>query len=1382
MSTIPSALSDAQAPSLPAAEPIPTRIEPRYEVLAQLGRGGMGVVYRVRDPSLGVELALKQLTMDPQTEQGREAAALFEREFHTLAQLSHPNMIRVYDYGLDAAGPYYTMELLDGGDLSELAPLPVATACGIMVRICSSLSLLHSRRLLHRDLSPRNIRCTRDGGAKLIDFGAMVPMGPGGQAVGTPAFVAPEVVHRLALDARSDLFSLGATLYYALTRRPPYVARRFRDLPEAWTHEPLPASQLAPDVPPALDALLAALLQVDPAHRPGSAFEVMQRLAVIAGIEEREPEDISRAYLATPTLVGRERELDHFEHYLRAAVEGRGVGVSFEAAAGLGRSRLLDSCVLRAKTLGASVLRLSGNAVSNAGFASAHELVDQLLTLLPETSRRVAQSRQLFSVLFTYADEPLLRPLAEWKAERSLLISALSDLIRDVSRAQPLMIAADDAELLDEASLALLASLAHQATGLRLIVAITVRAQLQPGQVPSLDVLRAQCRTVVLSPLSAESTEVLFSSVFGNVPHVRLLSDRIHQIACGNAGEALALAQVLLDRQQVRYVDGSWTLPAELRVDDLPANAEAALAERLLRLAPFSRRLAEIQALALPGAWTRADYVRVAGSESASRVDVALNELLWLDVLSSDGAAFSLSRHRVRAYLVSQLSAADEIACHRALAQRSAGAARASLAEVYHLLRAGALDLALDRFQAVVREGQDGSDFWFEPGIAATTIAEIVVRAYEASVALDRPWRERFELARHLTGLSITADTGLHALYGAIWLAQLKQDSGLAAYPAADSGVDPALRLQTAVKVALARYDATPARERVYRVDEAVGHLARYVTFSIAIGARTRDAALLGSLPAMLEPFIGFSAVLRALWQNAIAAAEMNYLGRTHRARLRSIEVYDQLGTLAGDELQYGEAIRRAIANALGSIEIGVGYPSAERWLALLDRDPLQRVNLLYLRRLLLIQDGDREGAERLRKQAEILSVHASARQVFMPPLRIEIMVQYRVADLAGLKHVYDQVARLALDWPGWLPQKYLALGYYERLRGDMPAAKQAFDECFEAAGLHRSHPPPCNNSWAAAAAGYIAVLIDLDRAEEARAFGLAALERCAALEIDTMRTDISRELALAEAKVGDLAGAVRRIESVIEEHKGMVEAHRIDDYEARARIAIAAQDVATVTHYVELLARTRRPGRGSLARARFGRLVDEGRRAGMQLTGMASAFDTSAIETRVEARRSAVSARAVSELRSDDSSESRAQHALDLLCGALKTSVARLYVADATTLAVSASRGEHTPELDARVAQYWGRYLAGDDFATVQDSELRAADGCSEFWAASDGVSCQPLLLSCRRGGSLVGIGVLVYASDAHSQPEANAWELATAISARLLELGDVIGVVLAD
>src|SRR5262249_17777235 len=149
----------------------------------------------------------------------------------------------------------------------------------------------------------------------------------------------------------TDLFSLGATLYYTLTGQPPFAARELADLREAWRHEPRPASQLAADIPPALDALCAALMRIDPSQRPQNAFEVMRRLETIAGTQHHEPLGVSQAYLTTPALVGRAAPLRDFYQRMLRALYAEGSAVCYQSPPGLGRSRMLDACVLEAKTL-----------------------------------------------------------------------------------------------------------------------------------------------------------------------------------------------------------------------------------------------------------------------------------------------------------------------------------------------------------------------------------------------------------------------------------------------------------------------------------------------------------------------------------------------------------------------------------------------------------------------------------------------------------------------------------------------------------------------------------------------------------------------------------------------------------------------------------------------------------------------------------------------------------------------------------------------------------------------------------------------------------------------------------------------------------------------
>ena len=222
----------------------------RYRAVSVLGRGGMGVVYRAIDQRSESPVALKRLLLPDSERQRAQYIELFHQEFRTLVQLTHPQIVRVHDFGVDARGPYYAMELLEGSSLHDLSPLPWRTACSLVRDVCSAVALVHSRRLVHRDLSPKNVQCHEDGRAKLIDFGAMAPMGQPASIVGTPPLVPPEALLQQPLDGRADLYALGATLYYALTgaarvsraqpraaaravaraaaRRPPRACRRFR--------------------------------------------------------------------------------------------------------------------------------------------------------------------------------------------------------------------------------------------------------------------------------------------------------------------------------------------------------------------------------------------------------------------------------------------------------------------------------------------------------------------------------------------------------------------------------------------------------------------------------------------------------------------------------------------------------------------------------------------------------------------------------------------------------------------------------------------------------------------------------------------------------------------------------------------------------------------------------------------------------------------------------------------------------------------------------------------------------------------------------------------------------------------------------------------------
>jgi serine/threonine-protein kinase len=416
-----------------------TRVGGRYQIEASLGRGGMATVYSVWDTVAERRVALKRLTLPEDGSRHKDLLALFQGEFHALAQLAHPRVIEVYDYGVDDIGPYYTMELLDGGDLRGRSPMSWREACALLSGVCSSLALIHSRRLVHRDVSPANVWCTQDGQAKLIDFGALARMGAPAPVVGTAAFVAPEVIQQDALDGRADLFSLGATLYFALTGRAPYPARTFAQLTDLWMAPLSPPSSMIEGLPQALDALVMSLLSLDPTMRPRTAFEVMQRLTALAGIERVEPLSVSQAYLSTPVMVGRQEAMDVLHAEMDSAFGGRGRGVLIEGGSGVGRTRLLEACVLEAKMSAATILRASAATARKEEFAVAESLAEQLIGALRDPALAVAPSSPVF----------------DKAAERLQRQKAFSEWLLRVSQLQPLLIAVDDVHEIDEPSAAL---------------------------------------------------------------------------------------------------------------------------------------------------------------------------------------------------------------------------------------------------------------------------------------------------------------------------------------------------------------------------------------------------------------------------------------------------------------------------------------------------------------------------------------------------------------------------------------------------------------------------------------------------------------------------------------------------------------------------------------------------------------------------------------------------------------------------------------------------------------------------------------------------------------------------------------------------------------
>jgi serine/threonine protein kinase len=252
----------------------------RYEIIAELGRGAMGVVYKARDPKIDRFVAVKTISLSTQNpEQEREYRERFFHEAQAAGRLLHPGIVTIFDTGEDPEGhiAYIVMEYIAGQSLERMLSekskkLPLDKALLLTEELAEALDHAHGQGVIHRDMKPANVLVTPQGHAKIADFGIakmnMAYMTLRGQVIGTPAYMSPEQLEGEAVDQRSDLFSLGAILYRMVTGFGPFQGNSTATVCfKVANRDPLRASALDPELPPELDAVIARAMAKEPSQR-----------------------------------------------------------------------------------------------------------------------------------------------------------------------------------------------------------------------------------------------------------------------------------------------------------------------------------------------------------------------------------------------------------------------------------------------------------------------------------------------------------------------------------------------------------------------------------------------------------------------------------------------------------------------------------------------------------------------------------------------------------------------------------------------------------------------------------------------------------------------------------------------------------------------------------------------------------------------------------------------------------------------------------------------------------------------------------------------------------------------------------------------------------
>ncbi len=714
----------------------------RYRILRVLGQGGMGVVYEAMDIERGHPVALKTVRAP-----SPELIYRLKREFRTLAELAHPNLITLYDLTVTERSCFFTMELVEGADLLEwirgkpagsnqdtLPPLedePLRDAActrpggtfdetrlrSAFGQLALGVHVLHEAGQMHRDIKPTNVRVTPQGRVVLLDFGLALATdqhdSTAGKVVGTVAYMSPEqALGDPSVGIATDWYAIGAVLYEVLTGTVPFQGPVLRVLADKQTKEAAPPSSRQAGLPADLDALCVALLRRNAADRPLGP-EVLRRLGV--AVEDGVSSSCLSVIHAAP-FTGRTQELAYLEATWDAvAREGLQIAL-VSGPAGSGKTALVRALDERLETRGAQAIVLAGRcfARENVPYDALDGVVDGLcrvwarlpgeeaLALLPDTDGWLLS--RLFPVLgrvSVVARAPVERRLTtDAQALRTRAFGALRQVLCKLAAKRPVLLQLDDLQWIDPDTLALLEELLRPPNAPRMLAVLAARDD-DLEALSRLATRYARDAThVSLRPLDRASTEELARSLLGPAA-TPALCKRIARASRGSPVFATELARYVL------------TVGASAMTDE-PIRLEQAILARIGALGEHARRVVDLLAVSRSPLTLRALQV-ASGLEPAS-LDRAVRLLRVHHVVVGQGVrqedSLEIPSAKVREAAFCALSREAVKAAHRqiasALVETGDGTSEAL---AVHWLAAGASELGASHARAAADEAFACLDF-----------------------------------------------------------------------------------------------------------------------------------------------------------------------------------------------------------------------------------------------------------------------------------------------------------------------------------------------------------------------------------------------------------------------------------------------------------------------------------------------------------------------------------------------------------------------------------------------------------------------------------------------------------------------------------------------
>ena len=688
------------------------RLANRYEVSSELGRGGMGVVYRARDPLLNRDVAVKLIGS---SELSPEIEERFQREAQIVAQMDHPGIVPIHDLGRHEGSLFFVMPFVEGTNVRRLlwdGSLRLGEVLDIAIQVADALEYSHSRGVVHRDIKPENIMVLRDVAGSLrvrvMDFGLAHAstenrMTKTGTLIGTVTYLSPEQVTSHAFDGRSDIYSLGVVLYECLTGEPPFSGEVQSILYRIVHEVPQPPRSLGAEIREELQAIVLGCLEKDPARRPQKAGELAEALRRHRSSLASDEFGMSVVVTASRTyqrpsasaFIGREKEFAELQHRLNAAVAGACQFAVVAGEPGIGKTRLLEELKKLATIRKIRVLYgrfvEQDRAFSYQGFceliqdyfqskdpgsSSAErpdfsDLAPELLSLFPLLTE-IGELRSAVS------GDSRVASTGERKAEdRVQIFELLARTLARIAAGRPLVLILENlhaAEVSIEALQYIVRRLGPTPTFFVGSYRHTETDKRHP-LVRMLDSFADDPRfvSITLPPFSPSEHRALVESVVGASKLSEEVCQRLHDATEGNPFFTKELIHSLIDSGGIAKDDtGAWSFSKRTGIssDSLPATIQQAVEKRIERLPAELRDLLSTASV-LGRSFEFRDLETL--SEGARTLDESVDRLLTEGIVEEEresrGDRLAFSSGIVRDVLYGGLSRRKRRSLHRKYAE-----------------------------------------------------------------------------------------------------------------------------------------------------------------------------------------------------------------------------------------------------------------------------------------------------------------------------------------------------------------------------------------------------------------------------------------------------------------------------------------------------------------------------------------------------------------------------------------------------------------------------------------------------------------------------------------------------------------------------------------